>query len=103
MNDTTHTLSELIRDTGVTDIDIDDEDFVGFVVVVFVGLLLFLRCCCGGGSSKSSRGRKKSAREHRFKIDDKFTSIEQVQAALEREGLESSNLIVGIDFTKSNE
>jgi E3 ubiquitin-protein ligase RGLG len=36
-------------------------------------------------------------------ITDQFTSVEQVQQALGQAGLESSNLIVGIDFTKSNE
>ncbi|CAK9202049.1 unnamed protein product [Sphagnum jensenii] len=36
-------------------------------------------------------------------ITDQFTSVEQVQQALSQAGLESSNLIVGIDFTKSNE
>nr|XP_009792794.1 PREDICTED: E3 ubiquitin-protein ligase RGLG2-like isoform X2 [Nicotiana sylvestris]XP_016433215.1 PREDICTED: E3 ubiquitin-protein ligase RGLG2-like [Nicotiana tabacum] len=37
------------------------------------------------------------------KIDDDYNSLEQVTGALARAGLESSNLIVGIDFTKSNE
>ncbi|XP_047310385.1 E3 ubiquitin-protein ligase RGLG2-like [Impatiens glandulifera] len=37
------------------------------------------------------------------RIDDNFTSLDQVTDALSRAGLESSNLIVGIDFTKSNE
>ncbi|KAL5568776.1 hypothetical protein UlMin_025351 [Ulmus minor] len=36
-------------------------------------------------------------------IPDTFTSLDQVTAALRNEGLESSNLILGIDFTKSNE
>ncbi|KAJ0667797.1 putative transcription factor C2H2 family [Helianthus annuus] len=36
-------------------------------------------------------------------IADSYTSLEQVTGALARAGLESSNLIVGIDFTKSNE
>lgn len=36
-------------------------------------------------------------------IPDTYTSIEQVVAALREQGLESSNLILGIDFTKSNE
>lgn len=37
------------------------------------------------------------------RIDDNYSSLEQVTDALARAGLESSNLIVGIDFTKSNE
>ncbi|KAG7396103.1 hypothetical protein PHYBOEH_002805 [Phytophthora boehmeriae] len=36
-------------------------------------------------------------------IPDQFTSLPQVTAALRRSGLESCNLIIGIDFTKSNE
>ncbi|TMW56867.1 hypothetical protein Poli38472_006877 [Pythium oligandrum] len=36
-------------------------------------------------------------------IPDQFSSMEQVTAALRRNGLESCNLIVGMDFTKSNE
>lgn len=36
-------------------------------------------------------------------ISDNYNSLEQVTEALGRAGLESSNLIVGIDFTKSNE
>jgi E3 ubiquitin-protein ligase RGLG len=36
-------------------------------------------------------------------IADRYTSIEQVTSDLRRGGLESSNLIVAVDFTKSNE
>ncbi|KAG0621458.1 hypothetical protein M758_3G021300 [Ceratodon purpureus] len=36
-------------------------------------------------------------------IKDNYSSVEEVQRALRDAGLESSNLIVGIDFTKSNE
>ncbi|KAJ7554267.1 hypothetical protein O6H91_06G132900 [Diphasiastrum complanatum] len=36
-------------------------------------------------------------------ISDQYTSLEQVQQSLSKAGLESSNLIIGIDFTKSNE
>ncbi|WJX56197.1 E3 ubiquitin-protein ligase rglg2 [Trifolium repens] len=36
-------------------------------------------------------------------LDDNYNSFEQVTEALASAGLESSNLIVGIDFTKSNE
>uniref|UniRef100_A0A804UAU4 RING-type domain-containing protein n=1 Tax=Zea mays TaxID=4577 RepID=A0A804UAU4_MAIZE len=37
------------------------------------------------------------------KIGDDYRSLSQVTEALAQAGLESSNLIVGIDFTKSNE
>ena len=35
-------------------------------------------------------------------IPDQFNSFEELQQALRTAGLESSNLIIGIDFTKSN-
>ncbi|GMH05213.1 hypothetical protein Nepgr_007053 [Nepenthes gracilis] len=38
-----------------------------------------------------------------MRIGDDYNSVEQVTQALAQAGLESSNLIVGIDFTKSNE
>ncbi|XP_074274375.1 E3 ubiquitin-protein ligase RGLG5-like [Silene latifolia] len=37
------------------------------------------------------------------KIPDNYRTLDEVTAALAQAGLESSNLIVGIDFTKSNE
>mmetsp|Transcript_20968 Transcript_20968/g.42594 ORF Transcript_20968/g.42594 Transcript_20968/m.42594 type:complete len:278 (+) Transcript_20968:254-1087(+) len=37
-----------------------------------------------------------------YAITDQFSSIEEVQEGLRAAGLESSNLIVGVDFTKSN-
>ncbi|XP_073148300.1 E3 ubiquitin-protein ligase RGLG2-like [Henckelia pumila] len=37
------------------------------------------------------------------RIDDNYSNLDQVTDALARAGLESSNLIIGIDFTKSNE
>uniref|UniRef100_A0A0E0JTX5 RING-type domain-containing protein n=1 Tax=Oryza punctata TaxID=4537 RepID=A0A0E0JTX5_ORYPU len=36
-------------------------------------------------------------------IPDNYSSVDEVTAALREAGLESSNLILGIDFTKSNE
>ena len=35
-------------------------------------------------------------------IPDRFQTIEEVQKAVRAAGLESSNLIIGVDFTKSN-
>ncbi|KAL9255539.1 E3 ubiquitin-protein ligase RGLG2-like protein [Drosera capensis] len=51
-----------------------------------------------GQPSKPRRLTKNYSR-----IYDEYTSLDQVTAALARNGLESSNLIIGIDFTKSNE
>ncbi|KAL0012049.1 hypothetical protein SO802_007157 [Lithocarpus litseifolius] len=62
------------------------------------------------GSSSSSYPRnyadyeRRSKLQSRYKrIGDNYHSLEQVTQALHQAGLESSNLIVGIDFTKSNE
>ncbi|KAL8033130.1 hypothetical protein ABFX02_13G141900 [Erythranthe guttata] len=54
----------------------------------------------GGMATSSSRDDKKKKYGY---IPDNFTSIDQVTMALRESGLESSNLILGIDFTKSNE
>ncbi|KAJ4961010.1 hypothetical protein NE237_020920 [Protea cynaroides] len=53
------------------------------------------------GSGGPDRRNKLERRYSR--IADNYNSLEQVTEALAHAGLESSNLIVGIDFTKSNE
>ncbi|KAF7112575.1 hypothetical protein RHSIM_RhsimUnG0215200 [Rhododendron simsii] len=53
-----------------------------------------------GGWSQQPQ-RKQDRRYSR--IANNYCSLEEVTEALSRAGLESSNLIVGIDFTKSNE
>eukprot|EP00850_Spirogloea_muscicola_P020641 SM000222S06982 [mRNA] locus=s222:104396:107528:+ [translate_table: standard] len=55
----------------------------------------------GDAASQATLRRRISERYR--SIPDKYTSLEQVQQALREAGLESSNLVVGIDFTKSNE
>ncbi|KAK4746690.1 hypothetical protein SAY87_025727 [Trapa incisa] len=54
------------------------------------------------GGVRGRDNRKKLDRRY-SRIADNYNSLEQVTEALARSGLESSNLIVGIDFTKSNE
>ncbi|KAF0909131.1 hypothetical protein E2562_031634 [Oryza meyeriana var. granulata] len=56
--------------------------------------------CCNHSSSNNaaSRGKNRFAR-----FGDDYHTLEQVTDAHAHAGLESSNLIVGIDFTKSNE
>lgn len=53
-----------------------------------------------GGAAADNR--KKFDRRY-SRIADDYKSFEEVTGALARAGLESSNLIIGIDFTKSNE
>ncbi|CAL5203767.1 unnamed protein product [Lathyrus oleraceus] len=47
--------------------------------------------------------QKKKLDKRYSRIADDYHSLDEVTAALANAGLESSNLIVGIDFTKSNE
>ncbi|KAK9266676.1 hypothetical protein L1049_001047 [Liquidambar formosana] len=55
-------------------------------------------------SGASSLDKKKPSAKNKYAfIPDNFTTVDQVTAALRESGLESSNLIIGIDFTKSNE
>eukprot|EP00002_Diphylleia_rotans_P040546 TRINITY_DN963_c0_g1_i4.p1 TRINITY_DN963_c0_g1~~TRINITY_DN963_c0_g1_i4.p1 ORF type:complete len:336 (+),score=78.10 TRINITY_DN963_c0_g1_i4:78-1085(+) len=55
--------------------------------------------CCS--SSPEPQGKyTPSANKTVFR--DRFETLEELQAALQKAGLESSNLIIGVDFTKSN-
>ena len=54
---------------------------------------------------REKQGKKSSSsNRYQFKtITDRFHTLEEFQQALRDAGLESSDLIVGVDFTKSNE
>ncbi|WOG93452.1 hypothetical protein DCAR_0312736 [Daucus carota subsp. sativus] len=53
-------------------------------------------------SGHANKPQRKFDRKY-SRIADNYDSLEEVTEALARAGLESSNLILGIDFTKSNE
>ncbi|CAD6267879.1 unnamed protein product [Miscanthus lutarioriparius] len=55
-------------------------------------------------SRLATAGGKRPRLERKYsKIVDQYRSLDEVIEALAQAGLESSNLIIGIDFTKSNE
>ena len=73
-----------------------------FFVVVCVGIfLLVVLLSMGKKSSRSSRSGGKATSTFR-KIADRFNTLEQVTQGLQKAGLEASQLIVAVDFTKSN-
>ncbi|KZV46434.1 hypothetical protein F511_17875 [Dorcoceras hygrometricum] len=57
----------------------------------------------GHGTPSQTHVPQKKFERRYSRIADNYNSLEEVTAALANAGLESSNLIVGIDFTKSNE
>ncbi|KAL7088435.1 hypothetical protein ACP275_13G127000 [Erythranthe tilingii] len=57
----------------------------------------------GESSFSAGAGRRREMHSEFGFIGDNYRSLDQVRKALLDAGLESSNLIVGIDFTKSNE
>lgn len=68
------------------------DDMWGFVVIIILVAVGFLVYASNKGKSSSTFST----------ILDKYQTLDEVEQALRRAGLESCNLIVGIDFTKSN-
>jgi E3 ubiquitin-protein ligase RGLG len=61
--------------------------------------------CFGYPDSEQQAAAQRSATQAKYRFEtirDNYKSIQEVQQALREAGLESSNLIVGIDFTGSN-
>lgn len=76
--------------------------FQVFVVLVFFALFWLL-----GGKKDDNRGEDDAVFAKAWgvsfsAIKDRFSSLEAVQEALRQRGLESSELVVGVDFTQSN-
>jgi hypothetical protein len=71
---------------------------IGIVIAgIIIAFILFAI------TEMKKQGKTKMLKFTTFKpIPDRFTTIEQVQQALREAGLESSNLILGIDYTGSN-
>jgi len=55
-----------------------------------------------GGHQKTKKSSSSSSKSSFVAIADQYKSLGEVQDALRAAGLESSNLIIGVDFTKSN-
>ena len=64
---------------------------------------LFKMCCFSRRPSYAAHYHPRYTRAPAAIIHDNFTRLSEVSAALAAAGLESSNLLVAIDFTKSNE
>ena len=58
---------------------------------------------CASSESSAREGKVKAAAEKFEAFRDRFETIEEVQKGLRDSGLESSDVILAIDLTKSNE
>ena len=68
-----------------------------FLILAFIAILSKINKRNSSSTTTTSSGSGSLA------IQDEYHTIEEVQEALRKTGLESCNLIIGIDYTKSNE
>jgi len=73
-----------------------------FLVAAFI-VALVLNAIANRRPTSNGSKQSSSVSSSTFKrIEDRYNTYEELQKALRNAGLESSNLIVGLDFTKSN-
>lgn len=84
----------------------DDTEIILSLILALV--VMFVVYAASGGKKSSSPSSSASSDRTARAVDyshiaDRFSSLEEVQQSLREAGLESCNLVMGIDFTKSNE
>merc|ERR1711934_1097120 len=70
--------------------------FIALIIIVIANVFL------NKNKNRNHKRRGKVNKRHEWAIPDKYENLESVQYALRKAGLEASNLIVGVDYTKSN-
>eukprot|EP01012_Entosiphon_sulcatum_P011071 TRINITY_DN1662_c4_g1_i1.p2 TRINITY_DN1662_c4_g1~~TRINITY_DN1662_c4_g1_i1.p2 ORF type:complete len:304 (-),score=74.90 TRINITY_DN1662_c4_g1_i1:189-1100(-) len=76
---------------------------VEILLLLLVAWLVWKYLLGGSGDGGAAgKGMMSKAIPEFARFPDKYANLEDLQAALQREGLESCNLIIGIDFTQSN-
>jgi len=80
-------------------------DIVTSLAVIFIVFIFLFTLCGSGKKDKEYRANsilKQFKARHMNVIVDQFSSLSDVTQAIRKAGLESSNIIFGVDFTASN-
>eukprot|EP01095_Lingulamoeba_sp_RSL-Kostka_P012877 TRINITY_DN5201_c0_g1_i2.p1 TRINITY_DN5201_c0_g1~~TRINITY_DN5201_c0_g1_i2.p1 ORF type:complete len:290 (+),score=69.82 TRINITY_DN5201_c0_g1_i2:64-933(+) len=73
-----------------------------FLSIVIIVILIIIIAALVNGSKKNSSHLKIKNENNLLYFPDRFKTLEELQIGLQKSGLESSNLILAIDFTASN-